>query len=268
MTRFLVSLGLVILLSRCSSDLMKYSLIVFNEDGIGFFNQVQVEGKYTAYLETGNWKIYDNSGQLVESGKYQEGVRVGKWSHHIGDTSFAIEWGKREKKSDLLLSVPKHWNIIDSEAHNFFASFGKEDSIITKDCFSILRHDSTSIAGLVGGNAINKYCKYFEEVITNSSTILEHSSNLIELNSGKSFQLLRFVFNRNGEVLESLSLIGLHKSSIVDCTLLNSEVIGMKSFVQLLGIVRGLSLNGDRFFSPFDIVKSVNGIPIDIDKTL
>lgn|GEM_PF-2695568 len=257
-------LGLILLiLSGCNEKIEKYSIMVFVDRETGIFRNVPFNGKHKHYLEEGDSRLLDTEDNVLQEGGYKDGLKVGMWDYWVNDTAIRIEWSGMIRRNDLVLSVPKDWKEIESEEFHFIASFSDEDSVVTRDFFFVLVQDSSVIDELEGNDLLDKYCRYVNHVMINEKKASVHASNLIELKSGKKFQLLRFVFQREDEILSAISLIGVHNSQIVECSILERHEDSKEALIEIWETARGLRIGGERFFSPFDIITTVNGVPVE-----
>ncbi len=99
-----------------------------SNDGIGPNGEIyKTVGCTVNSLEEGLWKVYDSNQKLSETGKYENGIRIGIWQYGATNPKQTINWLKYENdKIGIKTNIPTGLEIIEDTSN--FIKFSNKDS--------------------------------------------------------------------------------------------------------------------------------------------
>lgn len=239
-------LTLIILLgTACKENKQKYSFFNFSDLKL---NKLIVKGDVKEGKENGVWQIIDGrDAAILTEGSYFEGLKKGKWLYSLSKNKKSVEWKIFEdKKNNLIVNLPKDWNVIEYDNLLLAATFKTTSKIPQTKFFTILRQDTSTIHL----NLTQYYIKSISELgrnykVTSQEHFLIKSkkqnvyfSTFSVIKHGESVLLLDYIFCVSGQIYE------FTYSSLNQDQELKKHIIS--------DIVQHCYLNNQRLINPFN----------------
>ena len=212
-----------------------------------------IRESYLPDLENGNWR-YTKDDNLVKSGRYIDGYKIGLWKYQINNKSENLYWIVHED-SEIKINHPKSWKVTESKDHLFYSivNRNKEDFFLVNE---VNKEDfSVDLDG------------YFREAVSalkrlDEEKIIDYICANLEY-EGRNAYYFRFNTQKGALKASYYILYTEDDSSIYDCTLKingEGEMLDKEIFAAM---VYSLSVNGEKLFENNDELKEWSHIKIE-----
>jgi hypothetical protein len=208
-----------------------------------------VKGCLIDSVENGNWSIYDPSGILSESGKYNKGVREGNWRYTNDKVDSIISWQRYvNKRLKLLTNIPSGFDSIASTVNNIKLS--SSDTIKKVDI-------SITVGDLPTHSiTMEKYYEKVEENILRPGWLYGFTRDSFQTKNQKYYLNEYKVDTLNGKGFKVLSAYGsLPNNKFIEITsTYNADKVIVARNI-FFSILSNIFLDNTRFVNPFNIVE-------------
>lgn len=225
--------------------MLKYYLILF------FFisciddrrdnERVRSEGEFNSVgTETGKWKYYSTSNELLEEGDFENGIRVGLWRYYFPRQD-SILWMKyNDSGIRISTNVPDFLNL--HESSDRLISFKNKD---TSKVFNLV----------IGKNYSNSFSTYksliYDELRMRNVFLIDSACHNIETANG-SVYMYNFINGRDikGGEFYIFNIIGLSKEkNLIEVSLRCDEEYENKGRKVFFSVLPNLFIDSTRFIN-------------------
>jgi hypothetical protein len=195
-------------------------------------------------LENGHWIIYDSTGQIIEQGQFDHGVRIGIWQYPTQVAlARGVEWEKYSNDSiGFLTNVPK---ILQSvEEGGYYVKWKTSDSSKSLQLV-IAIHD-------LSGNSIDMDSFYLQSVKEIEAKGFRVSHKLEKLYaSGRTYYFNFYEVRNNNMNFQMLNCYGAIDGHLIDINVrfdISDAAFARNLFASILS---NIFIDSKRFINPF-----------------
>lgn len=233
---------LLLLISCQKKEINNYNLFLTTNKGLDLY-QYPMEVKNDSDFNEGI--TIENNGEVIESGIFEEGQKVGKWKYKIIIDSThmqkEITWKKVQSKG-VSLSLPENWNIIDASNVHFAAVFPVNDTLNNNLFLGInctrVNKEEVSLETFLGF-LVEKYRKRI-----NFLTELHYKIQLDEIELFYSL----YKYDKNSDVIISLSLLYMQDSFVYEVFYNDYDYDELYKYLLFNEIIRNIRLDDKKIF--------------------
>jgi len=192
--------SIIILFYSCTYK--ETEIVNYEEYYDTIYKKIKVKGQIINSNEEGLWTYYDESGKLIQSGKYSKGIQDGEWTYFFKDIlPTSLKWKSKKSLSErYFFSLPTTF-ISEKDIKESYIAY---DSI-NKDVFSIKESNGKS------DEDIKKYAKATYLDLAKNFKIINNSFSKINT-SNNSFYIDSYLIKSNG--IDSIELFQQNLHSI------------------------------------------------------
>lgn len=236
----------------CTEKKVVYENLAFRNNNVKMWRDT-IPAKWKEIIENGEFTTDDERGNIIAQGNFKNGLRVGIWTYHPSDTqTIEIEWAKYSNNDQtVIINYPKTWDIHEVDKRPFQATFPTTSEIKKDKFFIIMPQNKDSI-----GMDLEGYWRHYNTIAFEDEKTKEYALFKFETASDKSFYFSRYVLERNNEEILIFSFLGEIGSTIYDITYSSLSEENERKHIIFFDMLRSLTLEEQRFFSPYDPVKN------------
>ena len=236
-------LGLIIFIGACRGK--QGDCTVEYKDAT---NTNRMRGCMQDSLENGPWLVYDSSGQIIEQGNFENGVRVGTWRYpnRLFSDSL-IDWIKyKNEHLSILTNIPKMFS--NPEEGSYFVKWKNPDTakLLT---IVIALYDTSQIR--IGVDSF--HLQSISEIQDRKGFFDHHLDKLVS--NSRKYYFNSYEVRMNGDefsILNSYSVVG---QMLVEVTVRFDKSEAMLARNIFSSILSNIFINSTRYISPFLEVK-------------
>lgn len=209
-----------------NNNIKKYLLLLFLTALLGCRNDVKTKemdvnsgGQFSSTNKRiGDWKYYDDNGNLIASGSYTDGLKEGLWNYSkkLYNNSQTIDW-EIYSNSLFKINIPKDWEINTSAHINVPLVFIYKDSIRPNGNITLIKKDSS----LTLKEAANELIRQ-SNIGNNHKVLLQKEVAINGLNSVYSQQLMSI--EGKDLALEQYLIEGINHNYIISFFVTTSHI--------------------------------------------
>lgn len=206
----------------------------------------EAQGCFKNGKEDGEWEL-TNEGKLIESGRFIDGIRIGKWIYPKQLSDSIIEWRKFIKSDkDLIFNIPKGLQIAKEDSD--YVKFSNMDTSNLFNFF-VSVHDISEIPG-----GVNAYYKQGEKEIMIMNWSFEVLNEAKLLTQSRDVYFREYIIrDQNNKAFKMLNAFGIMKDKkLLELGCRYNEDVETSARTIFFSVFTNIFYKNERFTNPFE----------------